>query len=329
MPAPRGREGSRRPSRARAASRGVSSPEEAARPDDEDDHEDDESHDLPVRASEDGRAQGLRHPEEDPGDKGIDHGAEPGEHDDDQRLEGPLQSYRRADRGAYADEAAGGAGETCADGEGQEVGATDIDAGQKGGLPILGRRPDGLAPSPMGQQELQAADEDEGDGEAQETYHGDREVPKDDDGAAIGRDDGSLVRGPEPNGEGMQHQRQPEADQQGGPHPRLFVGADDKGEERSVQTETEKQRERNDEQERGERIDAEQGDEPERPIAAEHDQLAVGDIEDLEDAKDEREANRGQPVESAEQDPEDELLGEGVHPAAVTPTALGALTRSP
>src|SRR5712691_10709185 len=128
MPAPRSREGSRPPSRARAASRGASSPEEAARPHDEDDYEDDEPHDLPVRASEDGRAQGLRYPEEDSGDKGADDGAEPGEHDDDQRLEGPLQSDRRADRVAHADEAAGGAGETRADGEGQEVGATDIDA---------------------------------------------------------------------------------------------------------------------------------------------------------------------------------------------------------
>jgi hypothetical protein len=36
----------------------------------------------------------------------------------------------------------------------------------------------------------------------------------------------------------------------------------------------------------------------------------VRDVEDLEDAEDEREARRRQPVEPADQEPEQELLGE-------------------
>src|SRR6266542_3695647 len=249
--------------------------------------------------------------------------AGPQNDDDYQRLERPFQSDRRADRIADGDETARRAGESRADGKSEEISAAHIDAGEEGGLPVLGRCPNGLAPSPVGEQELKPADEDEGDGQAQETDHWDREASNRDDGAAVRRDDGPLVRGPELDRESVQHQRQAEANQQRVLDPCLLRSADDEAEERAVEAEAEEQRERDHEEERGKGGDPEQGDDPERPVASQHDQLAVGDVEHLQDAKDEREADRGQPVEPAEQDPENDLLGEGAHVAALTLTALG------
>ena len=52
-------------------------------------------------------------------------------------------------------------------------------------------------------------------------------------------------------------------------------------------------------------------------VAAEHDQLAVGDVEHLEHAEDERQPRRGQAVEPAQEQAEEELLGEEV--SAIAP----------
>ena len=68
--------------------------------------------------------------------------------------------------------------------------------------------------------------------------------------------------------------------------------------------------ERKDEKKRGEGIEAEEGNDPEGPVAAEHDELTVGDVEDPHDAENEGEARRRQAVEATDQEPEQELLGE-------------------
>ena len=111
----------------------------------------------------------------------------------------------------------------------------------------------------------------------------------------------------------MQHEGEAEADEQRVLLARLLVGAHDEAEERPVQDDPREQGERDHEDERSERIHAQEGDGPEGCVAAEHDQLAVRDVEDLEDAEDERQPGRREPVEAADQDTQDDLLSEGAH----------------
>src|SRR5205814_1010611 len=138
--------------------------------------------------------------------------------------------------------------------------------------------------------------------------------------AAVGCRHRALVRRPQPHRAGLQCEREAEADEERVLDPDLLVGAHDEAEEPGVEGDTEEQRGGHDEDERGERIEAEQRDDPEGSVSAQHDEIAVRDVEHLEHAEHEPEAGGGEPVEAADQDAEDDLLCEDAHaPAASGP----------
>src|SRR6267142_1196687 len=109
------------PWRASGLAQDVSSAEEPAGAHGEHDDEDDETDDLAVGAAERRRARRLRQAQHEAPDEGAHHRAEPGEDDDDQRLERPLEPDGRADRVGDGDERAGGARQRGAEREGQEI----------------------------------------------------------------------------------------------------------------------------------------------------------------------------------------------------------------
>src|SRR5207247_2634710 len=135
------------------------------------------------------------------------------------------------------------------------------------------------------------------------------------DGTGIARGDRALVRREETHGRRLERQRQPEADEEGVLDTRLLGRAHDPPEERPVEDDAGDERGGDDDRERREGVESPEREEPEGAVAAEHDQLAVGDVEHLEDAEDQGEAGGGEPVEPAEEEPEDQLLEERAHGA--------------
>jgi hypothetical protein len=287
--------------------------EQAARAHGEHDDEDDEADDFAVRAAERGGARRFRHAQHEAAHEGAHHRAEPGEDDDDQRLEGPFQPDGRADRIRHGHQRAGGAGQRRAEREGQEIGTPDVDTRQQRGLPVFRRRADRFAPAPAREQQLQRADQQQREHQRREANQRDRQLTHREHGAAVRGRDRALVGRPEPHGQRLQCQSQAEADQERILHARLFVRAHDEAEEPPVEDRAEHQRARDHQRQRGEGIDAEQRSEPEGAVAAEHDQLAVSDIQHAHDTEDQREPGRRQAVEPADQQAEQELLREHAH----------------
>ncbi len=148
------------------------------------------------------------------------------------------------------------------------------------------------------EQEMQPGGQGEGHGEADETDDRDREVAHADHPAAVGGGDGALVRGPQSDRQSVEHDGEAKADQQRVLHPYFLVGAHHEAKERDVERQAQQQGERDDQHEGGERVQAKEGEEPERPVPAQHDQLPVGDVEDLEDAEDKRQPHGRQSVQA-------------------------------
>ena len=65
-----------------------------------------------------------------------------------------------------------------------------------------------------------------------------------------------------------------------------------------------------DAKQREKRINFPKREEPERAIAADHEQLAVCNVQDAQDAERQRESGGGKAVKTADQQTENELLGE-------------------
>src|SRR2546429_2416291 len=160
------------------------------------------------------------------------------------------------------------------------------------------------------EQEVERADQREGEDEARQADEGNRDGAEGEDGAGVGGRDRALVRRPQAHGQSVRRERQSETDQQRVLDTRLLVRPHDEGEEAPVEQHAEHERAGDDERKREQRIETQEYPEPEGAVASEHDQLAVGDVEDLEDAEDEREAGRSETVEAADEEPEHQLLDE-------------------
>jgi hypothetical protein len=111
----------------------------------------------------------------------------------------------------------------------------------------------------------------------------------------------------------VEREGQPEADEQRVLDARLLLCAHHESEEPNVEDGAEQKGERQDEDEGGEGVQPEESDDPEGPVAPEHDELAVGDVEDPHDTENEGEPRGRQAVEATDQEPEQELLSEESH----------------
>src|SRR5436189_74972 len=182
--------------------------------------------------------------------------------------------------------------------------------------PLTGRTTRaGGPPAPPRERQVGPADQEKGEREARQAHDRHRQPADGEDGTGIARGDRALVRREETHGRRLERQRQPEADEEGVLDTRLLGCAHDPPEERPVEDDAGDERGGDDDRERREGVESPEREEPEGAVAAEHDQLAVGDVEHLEDAEDQGEAGGGEPVEPAEEEPEDQLLEERAHGA--------------
>ena len=109
----------------------------------------------------------------------------------------------------------------------------------------------------------------------------------------------------------LQHEPQAEAHQQGVLDLLLSQLADDVPVDDPVEDQPDDEYRGDDDDERQERVPSERAEGPEAHVAAEHDQLAVSDVEDLEHPEDQGQPHRGDAVDRAREDAEDERLHEG------------------
>ncbi len=84
----------------------------------------------------------------------------------------------------------------------------------------------------------------------------------------------------------------------------------DESEERAVERESKHEHGGTDAQQREKGINLPEREEPKRAVAADHEQLAVRDVQDSQDAERQRQSCRGQAVKTANEEAENELLGE-------------------
>ena len=158
---------------------------------------------------------------------------------------------------------------------------------------------------------MQDDDQSERDEETQETPQWHHDTPEGERPATVGGRDRPLVGREQPDDQRVEGQGQPEPDQERVLDPRLLAVADDEAKQASVEKSAQHSRQRDDQEKRHEGIEPEERDQAECAVATQHDQLAVRDVEHAEHPEHEREPRGRQPVESAQQDAEDQLLDEG------------------
>src|SRR5581483_9947357 len=134
-------------------------PEEALRPGYQDAEEEQEPNHLPVRPAEAGGAERLRAAQHEPAEERAERGAEPGQHDHDQRLQRPLEPDRRTDRVPGGDQRPRRARQRGAEPEGEQVRAADVDPDQERRLPVLGGGADRLPPPVPLQERVEQRDQ--------------------------------------------------------------------------------------------------------------------------------------------------------------------------
>src|SRR5207237_64890 len=101
----------------------------------------------------------------------------------------------------------------------------------------------------------------------------------------VARRDRTLVRRPELDRQVLKDERKAEADQQRVLDPLLLGEMGDSAEQADVEQDTHAEQQRAADEEGHKGIDAPQSEQPEAEIASQHEQLAVGGIEHIEDAE--------------------------------------------
>src|SRR5262245_28453856 len=120
----------------------------------------------------------------------------------------------------------------------------------------------------------------------------------------------------------MQRQGQTETDQERILDARFFMSFDDKLKQSPIESESEREHGRANGCERHKRINLPKSEKPKSAVAAEHEQFAVGHVQNAEHAEGERESCRGQTVKAADQKTENKLLSENHCQSENGPSAI-------
>src|SRR5665647_1313737 len=281
--------------------------QETLRPDEDDQQVDGEDHgELPGRIYDEA-GDDLDEAHQDTGDERPWNGAEAahghhdegGEAEDDADLR--LDVVEVGQQGARDPHAAG------ADGPCKGEHLVRVDAHQGGSLPVLGGGHHG--PSHLGALH-QPVDEGEGDDGTQGGHQlgaADEDPAQVD--AGVGADDGVLdhpeVGGPEELGGAAQEDGQPEGGEDLGQH----GGVEDGLDEPPVDGDPQDGHESDGDGQGHQGVQAEEGPHPEGCIHGQHEELAVGEVDDLHHPKDEGEAHGHQGEDEAGEQPADQGLG--------------------
>ena len=110
-----------------------------------------------VRAAEKHHAHRFGEAEQDAAGEAAEQRAETGQHDDDQRLERPLDADGWADRIGDADEPAGDARQRGAESESEQVGSALPESPSARSFPVLRGRANGPAPARLARNRCSAA----------------------------------------------------------------------------------------------------------------------------------------------------------------------------
>jgi hypothetical protein len=122
----------------------------------------------------------------------------------------------------------------------------------------------------------------------------------------------------------MQDQSQAETDQQGIFDACFFMRFDDELKQSPIEQHSEQEHGRGDAEQRNKRIDLPECEHPKRAITAEHDQLAMGHVQNAEHAECQGQSGSGQSIEAADEQTEDELLGENHRSSIIRRKLRGA-----
>src|SRR5215510_1938097 len=283
--------------------------EEPGRAEEENEEEDDEADGVLVGDGDVDGAQRLHEPQQDPARNGARDGSEPAEHHDDEALGDEELAHRGIEIKGWGEEHASGARERAAEAEGDHGDAVDVDPHEGGRLGILAGGADGAAGIRPREEEIEADRDDDGEEE------GDGERNRDGDPEGTQRServaelDRPIVAGPREEGHVGDQEREPRRVEQG-----VELAAwDDRLEQEAIDEHAGQEHHGHPQHDGGERIDAEERVRPESAEHAEHDQIAVGEIDDAHDAEDHGEPHADHGVERTSQDAADDALDEGFH----------------
>jgi hypothetical protein len=128
---------------------------------------------------------------------------------------------------------------------------------------------------------------------------------------------------PQVLGQPAEEDHEPEAGEDLRQHGRVDDAPDDRVVERRPEGEEQERRER----QREDRVELPQGEAPEAGVHAQHQELAVGEVHDVHDAEDQRQAHGHQRVDQADEDAGEERLEQELRghleppPGALAPLA--------
>jgi len=199
-------------------------------------------------------------------------------------------------------QAGGGSERRGADAEAQAVDMLDVDAHQPGALAFAGNRADRAAEIGAADQEPEQGGDGQRRAEGDGTRHRDQRHADVDDVEAVGHVDRAGVRPPEIERQVIHDDRQAQRDQQD-----VLVAAmrrmlDDAALQHVAQHEEGGHRDR----QRQIRVDAEAGIEEIDAVQRDHQDRAVGEVDDVQHAVDQRKAERHQRVDRAGGQPVDQ-----------------------
>ena len=177
---------------------------------------------------------------------------------------------------------------------------------------IVGGGAEGAAQRRAVEQPLQAGDHRDRERELDERQHADRKPAADRDAFDLDRAGVELdaVGGEQFKQPVLDDDREAERHQQR----RQQIVAERAVEQAALQRVADDRHHRHDDDERQDRVDAERLHRHQRDIGRQHDQVAVGDVDEPHHAEDQRQPRREHGVEPAEQ----HALQDGVHPLHVT-----------
>src|SRR5215467_5569444 len=280
----------------------------------EDEHSDEEhevDYFLP-RGAEDVGADDLDARHDDGTEERPHHVAQAAQHHHHVSEEHELEPRRRVHGVERGDEHPRHAYAGDADGERQAVDAIDVDAHEGSRLAVLGGGPHHAARMRPLHEGEESKGEAEGDGEGDDL----REV----EGGAQDADDDRGLPGPHeaeiagPEHESHVLERGGQSD--GGEDLNVVAGPHHPAHHEGVDAEPDDEEEGRGHEEDEVRVDAPESEGPEREVHAQHQELAVGEVDHAHDAEDQRQPHRDEGVDAAQQHGGDEELGERRHLAS-------------
>src|SRR5260221_7639146 len=269
--------------------------EQPGRAEQQDGEEDDEDADPPEILAEEEAAERFGQPNDEAADQRADEAAHAAEHDDGEGDDDEALADAGMSVIARQQEAGGGADAGDADAEAHGEDMLDVDADQARALALAGHRADRLAEiGPLDDEPEQGGDDESAD-ERDELGHGEEGDADIDRVEGIARVDRPRVRAPEIEREIVDDDGEAERHQQDIVLPAVARRGDDRALQRIAQHE----HRRNDDRQSEIGIDAEERVEEIDAVERQHQQAAMGEIDDVQHAVDQRQPERHQRVNRA------------------------------